>query len=305
MPVPGSIYRGVAWKTTDSGNSWNKFYDKDSSGIGTIGILDQDNFILSSNELNKTTDGGLTWSETYLYDNFGKLGTSNIAYINKSLAIAASGNYVFIYNGKKILKAPDFILPNTFYNAPVDLKFEWTPIQGAKQYHLQIFESEGRSWDDPPPQINYDSVPLIYNDSLITGTFYNLENSKYYKTYQYRIKAVGVDNQSPWIEEYCVTTNETGVNDKKIKINKNIYLDIYPNPCSDFINICYLTNESININYRIFNELGIEILSKENQLICKNQTTEKINLGSFPTGTYYIQFFANNENFVKPFLVLK
>lgn len=88
-----------------------------------------------------------------------------------------------------------------------------------------------------------------------------------------------------------------------IEIEKNIIIDLFPNPTADIIHLNFdekFLNVSSPTYVFIYNSIGTEVLK-----IQLREPNQKIDLSSFDNGNYYC--YVKNEQFIinKSFLILK
>lgn len=80
-------------------------------------------------------------------------------------------------------------------------------------------------------------------------------------------------------------------------------LMIYPNPASNNLNIIYSLNKQTNVQFKIINNLGIEIISEQiirNQEI--GQYNYQINIDKLPLGIYHIVLKTDTEQLKQTFV---
>lgn len=75
------------------------------------------------------------------------------------------------------------------------------------------------------------------------------------------------------------------------EINNNFSIDLYPNPCSDFLEINYLLNNNVDI--KIFNLNGKEVVNRKNI-----NSGDKINITNLSKGAYIAQISSKNDSSV-------
>jgi len=74
----------------------------------------------------------------------------------------------------------------------------------------------------------------------------------------------------------------------KPKTSDNLHVSIYPNPTTGLFN---LTSSVKNIRYKIYNNVGEEIISNE----IDNYSTQ-IDLSNSPSGVYILQLISENSS---------
>lgn len=87
----------------------------------------------------------------------------------------------------------------------------------------------------------------------------------------------------------------TGIN----KIDKEMDLEVYPNPVSDLMNLKYTNYTNQNLAYKIYDAAGKLIETKN---ISGSQTL--IDMCTFVSGTYFIKVFSANQE-LKVFKIIK
>ena len=86
---------------------------------------------------------------------------------------------------------------------------------------------------------------------------------------------------------------------------ENHYVNIYPNPCNDLVNIEFTLNDGSYIDLSIINSLGNEIAKLENNFYKTGYFKKSYNITKFNTGLYYIKIKSKNLNKVIKFIISK
>jgi hypothetical protein len=125
------------------------------------------------------------------------------------------------------------------------------------------------------------------NSSQGISWFFNPENQTWVK--------LGVEPFQDYVGDWTLKAHlydETGVEIEKIISNSNVF--IFPNPCTDFL----------NINFNELNNSEVEILNIQGQILKKyfinNQSVLQINIQNFEQGLYLCKIKTNKaENIYK------
>jgi len=98
---------------------------------------------------------------------------------------------------------------------------------------------------------------------------------------------------SPEISQYGISCFEVGIEDKTD--NSSPSLDIYPNPCTDYIEFRFNKLQNQDFTLTIFNSLGKMV---REEYIDADQETIKLNTNSFNSGLYYYRIRGNTKGVV-------
>ena len=176
---------------------------------------------------------------------------------------------------------PEAISPaNNADNVPVKGKLLWNDKDKYSSYHCQIAD-------------NIDFINNIYDDgSLKTTEFeYELLHSN---TYYWRVKIETSYNFSSWTNPAKFSTSpETDVYEDYFK---NKYIDLYPNPASEYIEIHPFEGWQPSEGYdiQIFDLLGTIVAS-----IHPLTTGLRMNIENLAPGLYFVKIGNKLVKFVK------
>ena len=138
-------------KSTDGGVTWETKLDEEIDyklGLRAIDFADEMNGLAvgTYGKVLRTTDGGEIWVQewTLSQQTTEYLQLRGIIYteVDKALAWGDRGG-VFAYHGEEWLKAPQLTKPDLYSNqiAPLTTTIEWTPIEGATSYEVQVADT--------------------------------------------------------------------------------------------------------------------------------------------------------------------
>ena len=216
----------------------------------------------------------------------------------------------------KTLSPNDYL--DTLYVAPKELTEDWYSISHTRDIFLQIDKSNnfylcGNTMDKALP-VTQNAHQSTFCDSLDMAIYkldkdFNLEYCSYFGSKGYDdILSFQLGSRQNEIFMYCnsddenfpanvitknskfnqyiteYTIGELGINDEK----QNNKFTLYPNPCSDFINIEPELNSS---KIEIYNSLG-EKVAEYNQV-------QKLDISKYPSGIYTIKSGNKTKSFVK------
>lgn len=204
-------YRDMIHRTTDGGQTWVLVYDQkfNSSGLRGVRYADRDNALAYGYGwmLYRTRDAGRSWSPEPIPYNVGLYPSIvDLAYPRASTAIAIEGSlYTLRFDGTLNLAPPHIIEPsaNLSQHSAI-VTYEWTPVEGATSYQLQVVD-KNLSADTYDPEIyNYPD----YNDSLLTTTSrsYTFE---YNRRIDARVRAMNATQTSDWSRDHFLITKAT------------------------------------------------------------------------------------------------
>lgn len=170
-------------------------------------------------------------------------------------------------------------------NVKLNARFKWAKVDFAKYYRLQIAKSNSFAQTEMVFNKNIDT-----NEYQLMGNEMLQPNTKYY----WRVQAVGESGFSNWSTTYVFTT------EKGTKVEENIfekYVEIFPNPSLDFINIM-VSNKLIIEKIEIFDLLGNSLLVSDKF----TEATTQINISTLDNGVYIIKLTTHNGVVSKKFI---
>jgi len=299
------FFHSVIHKTEDGGKSWAKMLD---SEIGILNILVSIDFVGDSNliavgnsNIYTSSDGGNSWQFQLSPPIFNRwINITWVMMSDSDLAIA-SNECIIRFAHKTNLLEPTFTKPDpSDTDLPLYFDLEWTPIEGAEHYHLQVIEQKAiRDPMRPPP--NFDSV-LYVNDSLITENRYKIPDIKLDKNYACRIRATNSTQQSQWTTEEFFTTEDTTGIEENFETEQ---IEITPNPVE---NICKIKLgsgfNSMFSEIKIFNTFGQEISGIVKKEI-ENNSKIQLDVSCLNNGVYFAVINSNGTVRTMPFVIFK
>jgi hypothetical protein len=81
-------------------------------------------------------------------------------------------------------------------------------------------------------------------------------------------------------------------------------ISVFPNPTTQFINVQYDSEETRNVNFNIFNQLGKLVVSTE-RLIIEGNNAIRLDIENLPDGNYFLQIGDNEQIVNKEIIKLK
>ncbi|MGB0862637.1 MAG: T9SS type A sorting domain-containing protein [Saprospiraceae bacterium] len=107
----------------------------------------------------------------------------------------------------------------------------------------------------------------------------------------------------PWLDpDNTGITQLNGVaqpcNTSTSQISNHIYLNIFPNPATNYLNIEWKNEKNISADIRILNIIGQEVATYFNI-----NNGEKISLERLQNGVYFIEMTINNQRIIQKFVV--
>ncbi len=192
-----------------------------------------------------------------------------------------------------LTETPNPVLPennavNLFSNS---VYFEWTPVAGATQYHLQISYSSGFS--------------AIAHDIVTSDISYVETGLQMDKKYYWRVRPLAPLNTCEAASiAYSFTTGTelTSVEESEIFD----YLNVYPNPVTSgsAIDVNYNSSESFMGLINVLDITG-KIINSQNIIIASGASYFKIDLPQVSEGIYFMQLSNGNKNETIKIMVTK
>jgi|GEM_PF-2289661 len=198
----GDQQRDMIYRSTDGGMNWEVMLDGQIGllpfGLISVDFADADNGIAAGrpNRLLRTHDGGATWVEEFPPSNILlPYPPHYIEYVRPDFAmIAYNGAAIIRHTGVQTLLPPMFTKPIS--TGPLDVNgitVEWTPIDGATEYRIQIAPQSLQS-------SVYDSTVYANSivDTVIPGTSVVLNGIDYNSRFYCRVKSRNATRESDW-----------------------------------------------------------------------------------------------------------
>jgi hypothetical protein len=192
-----SIYKtknaGVDWELVSTINPYPYPYYADPD------FYDQNNGVIGGyayDELVRTTDGGLTWTNEILPPESYGNPFNNVKFFAEERAIGVTLKSIYLYTGKTVLRPPG-VQYSKKTGELWDYRFFWNKILGAKKYKVQIAESRPDIYDGRFYSIPDFEQKLIVDTTGFLDTVINLK-TKFYMDYYIRVKAYNDSIESEW-----------------------------------------------------------------------------------------------------------
>lgn len=166
---------------------------------------------------------------------------------------------------------------------------EWTPVEGATQYHLQLAFSA--------------SFSAIAEDIITTNNYYEARELLGDKKYFWRVRALAPLNTcEPTSIARSFTTGNVLSDIQETEMFN--HLSVYPNPVHSnsevFIN--YTSTNNFNGSIEVVDITGKRIAEQTANFVAGNKTIG-IKLPSVNQGVYFIKLQSNNQSEVIKFVV--
>jgi hypothetical protein len=99
----------------------------------------------------------------------------------------------------------------------------------------------------------------------------------------------------------------SGSGDSKITSGSTAYSlgQNYPNPFNSMTTITYTIPEDEHVSLKLYNIIGVEILTLKNQFEEKGNHTIKFNSSKLPSGVYFYVIRAGSFNQMKKLTIMK
>ncbi len=190
--------------------------------------------------------------------------------------------------GKPILIAPS----NGLTGLPSDITFSWRPLEGALYYDLQISKF---------PQ--FDGVPLVINDSLITDTRITIFGFQQGETYYWRVRGNNEAGKGAlWSDVWKYTVGVSSVYDFK---HSTFKLMAVPNPASYSAEIQFYLPEGCNVMLKIHDVLGRSIETLANGYYSTGSHSVNFNTTSLQAGIYWYSISAAGISETNKLIIVK
>lgn len=104
---------------------------------------------------------------------------------------------------------------------------------------------------------------------------------------------VGTHGRGAWSADQLVSVSELA-KDKENVINT---VNVFPNPATDYTTITFDLNVNADVTYSVFNMQGKLIETKTLNNTLAGSVNQKLDLGTYTKGTYFVNIQANGTNF--------
>ena len=182
--------------------------------------------------------------------------------------------------------------PDSAVNVSTSPTFEWTPVNGAVSYTLQI-STFGSFFN------------FVVNQSGITSTSYSVNGLEENKKLYWRVRGATANYEGLFSQVFRFTTGSTSsVND-----NDNLYTynlkQNYPNPFNPVTVIKYQLAKSGFVTISIYNMLGMEVAKLVNEE--KSAGSYEVEYGAthLPSGIYFYRLQAGSFIETKKMVLMK
>ncbi len=174
--------------------------------------------------------------------------------------------------------------PDSAVNVSTDPTFEWTTVNGAVSYTLQI--STFGSF-----------INFVVNQSGITSTSYSVNGLEENKKYYWRVRGATANYEGLFSQVFRFTTGSTNsVDENKNLFNYNLEQN-YPNPFNPKTLIKYQLAEPGFVTISIYNMLGMEIAKLVNEEKSAGSYAVEYDAKHLSSGIYFYRL--QTESFVE------
>ncbi len=182
--------------------------------------------------------------------------------------------------------------PDSSVNVPTNPTFEWTPVNGAVSYTLQI--STFGSF------INY-----VVNQSGITSTSYSVVGLEENKKLFWRVRGATSNYEGLFSKVFNFTTGSSS----SVNENENLYTynleQNYPNPFNPTTVIKYQLANPGFVTISVYNMLGMEIAKLVNEEKSAGEYEVEFDASNLSSGIYFYRLQAGSFVETKKMLLLK
>ena len=146
---------------------------------------------------------------------------------------------------------------------------------------------------------NWEKIGFVKGNGTSTSEkYYTFKDDGVKKgKYSYRLKQIDRDGT---FEYHNTAEVVIGLNPTKIVLDGN-----YPNPFNSTTVISYQIPKTGNVEIKLYNLLGKEIATIENEVKEEGFHEVKFNSGSIPSGVYYYKLQSNNQTEIKKMVLMK
>ncbi|GEM_PF-4538419 len=123
------------------------------------------------------------------------------------------------------------------------------------------------------------------------------------RTYYWRVKAKNEVGWGPFSDAWSFTPSEADVasnSEPQLRLEQN-----YPNPCANGTTITYSLAERANVSLKVYNMLGVEVLSLVNSVLDAGEHTASFNIQGLSDGVYVYRIWAGNKSVERVMQVMK
>jgi hypothetical protein len=186
--------------------------------------------------------------------------------------------------------APELIKPQREgFNEPIALEFEWSEVQDATSYQLQLASENTFS-----PEV------LIVDQKRIYSTTRFIQGLSWETNYFWRVRAENEAGSGPWSE---VRSFETMVS---VNENVNKYLvDVVPNPVTQSASIQFVLPEATETAIEIFDMDGRLVDMINSGFLSAGSHNFTWNPDALQSGSYLVHITVGKEKAVKQVILTK
>lgn len=213
----------------------------------------------------------------------------------KAVNAAGESNWSINFNFRTINIVPtekaSILLPdNNSDEQELTLKFDWTNIEHAIYYWLQIATQDNFS------QLEFEYKQIPESQKIIYGLDYGTN-------YFWRVKGWNEEGEGPWSEVFSFRTKvDLSVNEE---FTKSIGLNLYPNPANDNATISFNAINAGTAEIRLYDALGQELSMIFSGYINQGHFEVSLNTDNLSSGVYYYTINLNGNTAGGVFAVSK
>ncbi len=171
-------------------------------------------------------------------------------------------------------------------------EFKWYSIIGTDTYVLE-YDTVASFTNPTQVTLIADSVtyPFIQTISYTpTVSLYVLKN------YYWRVKSVTTLEESPWSDVRTFTTkNDLGIANQVLNNNQ---ISLYPNPCKGKLNVDIVSTQSTDVNLRLANILGQDVITEKVSLKAGSNTVA-LHLDDLTNGIYVLKIQTGSQTITR------
>jgi poly(3-hydroxybutyrate) depolymerase len=192
---------------------------------------------------------------------------------------------------KSILQQP----ADNATNQSVNIKFKWTLVTNADNYHLQVKNMKDNTYfydDSTIAKPASGSYVEVYVNGLSPET-----------QYSWKIRGLNRGGAGPWSNEFTLTTApSTAVYETIPSVFKTA---VYPTPSNGYVVLSFTLPKDGISQIEIFNAIGVRLDIPFESIYSSGEYNLPLNLIDYPNGAYYVKIISDNKAEIKGFMIFK
>ncbi|MFQ5633046.1 MAG: T9SS type A sorting domain-containing protein, partial [bacterium] len=185
--------------------------------------------------------------------------------------------------------------PDRSGNTPLDVTFQWHPVQACNSYRIQISRS-----------IRFEERAIVADVEGIADTIYAPTQLGPERTHFWRVLASNAFGNSLWSEIWQFKTGTTtGIADHRPLPVQFVLLQNYPNPFNPTTTIEFSLAKNIHVQLILYDILGKEIQVLVDRELPRGHYGILFNGSNLPAGIYHYRLVAGDYIETKKMALIK